>query len=67
MDLVKKFPRKSDTFFSGDNEPTGGKMPYLALSKNPLKLPMDADPQADDLQNSISSSSSTDKPLMKLS
>jgi len=49
--------------FSGDNEPTAGKMPYLALSKTPLKLPMDAD----DLQNSISSSSSTDKPLMKLS
>ena len=44
-------------------EPHCGKMPYLALLKNPLKIPGSADPEADDIQNLSSSSLCTDTSL----
>ena len=43
------------------------KMPYLAMLKNPSKIFLDPDPEADDFQNLINSSSYPDTSLVKVS
>jgi len=48
-------------------EPECGKMPYLAMLKNPSKNFLEVDPEADDIPNLISSSWSKHTSLVKFS
>jgi len=48
-------------------KPNCGKMPYLALLKNPSKKFLALDPEADDFQNAIASTICTDTSVVKFS